>query len=378
MTTSFKVLLWCLITTGFIFGYAGLVLPDQTAILETPRPDTFQFQRLHIFLVNLVSGGTVLLYFTQKQQFSLRLKLYLVGSIGFSLAAFFNVYPLAIGIAVALALVVESIRVEQFSLWPLDFFSSATRVTRKFHHAAVLCLSLGLLISAGVMLENNYLHLIRSSHLVLDDFFLGFSFPLSLITFSIMFSLASSDSRQWVTIARQSSFWIVTVGVIVFFVFIILNSVLFEFLAANILLLDVFLIFFLFKLDLQSLGEPEEFLISGMLFLVLTGVTGLMLVLWNAFRPNDVTGWDLLLQIHAYLSLYGWNLAGLTVMIHYHEFPLRLHSLDVILLHWITVVLVAPAADRYPVMAIIAIPIFAFLIGLILFTPGDTHKFRQP
>jgi hypothetical protein len=159
--------------------------------------------------------------------------------------------------------------------------------------------------------------------------------------------------------------------------FRLLDSLLLEFLAASILLLDVLLIFYLFRLDLQSLGEPEEFLISGMLFLVLTGVTGLVLVLWNAFRPNDETGWDLLLQTHAYLSLYGWNLAGLTVMIHYYEFPLRLHGLDVILLHWITVVLVAPAADRFPVLATVSIPMFAILIGLMLFTPGDTHDFRQ-
>ncbi len=176
MTTSFKILLWCLMTTGFVFGYAGLVLPDQTAILETPRADTYQFQRLHIFLFNLVGGGAVLLAFTQGQpKLSWRLKVYLVGAIVFSLAAFLNIYLIAIGMAIMLALVVESIRVEQFPLVPLDFFSFAKPIAQKFHHAAVLCLSLGLFISAGVMFNNNYLHLIRSSHLVLDDFFLGFS-----------------------------------------------------------------------------------------------------------------------------------------------------------------------------------------------------------
>jgi hypothetical protein len=378
MTTHLKMLLWCLMTVGFIFGYAGLILPNQTAILETPRPDTYQFQRLHIFLFNLVSGGTVLLYFTQGQQkLSRRLRIYITGSSVFSLAAFLNIYPIAIALAVMLALVVESVRIETFTFWPFDFFSFSKPVSQKFHHAALLCLSLGLLISAGVMLENSYLHLLHLSHLLLDDFFLGFSFPLSLMTFSIMFSLDSDDQRLWVKIARGSSFWIVTVGVIIFFVFIIAGILPLEFLAATVLLIDVLLIFYLFKLDLRSVGEPEEFLISGMLLLVLTGITGLMLVLWNAIGSSNTVGWALLLQTHAYLSLYGWNLAGLVVMIHYYEFPLRLHSLEAILLHWVTIVVLAPAATRYPALALVAIPLFAILIGLVLFIPGDTHHFRK-
>ena len=378
MSTHLKILLWCLMTAGFIFGYAGLVLPNQTATLETPRPDTYQFQRLHIFLFNLVSGGTVLLYFTQGQQRpSRRLRVYIVGSLVFSLVAFLNLYAIAIVLAVMLALVVESVRIEKFAFWPSDFFSFSKSISRKFHHAALLCLSIGLLISAGVMLENNYLHLLHLSRLLLDDFFLGFSFPLSLMAFSVMFSLDSDERRLWVRIARDSSFWIVTVGVIVFFIFIIAGILPLEFVAAITLLLDVLLIFYLFKLDLRSIGEPEEFLISGMLLLVLTGVTGLMLVLWNAIGYNDSSDWTLLLQTHAYLSLYGWNLSGLVVMIHYYEFPLRLHSLEVIVLHWVTIAVLAPAASEYPALALVAIPLFAILIGLVLLTPGDTHSFHK-
>jgi hypothetical protein len=114
MTPRLKMLLWCLMTAGFIFGYAGLVLPNQTAILETPRPDSYQFQRLHIFLFNLVSGGTVLLCFTQGQQkSSRRLRVYIVGSLIFSLVAFLNLYAISIALAVMLALVVESVRIEK-------------------------------------------------------------------------------------------------------------------------------------------------------------------------------------------------------------------------------------------------------------------------
>jgi hypothetical protein len=378
MSTRLKILLWCLMTAGFIFGYASLVLPNQTPILETPRPDSYQFQRLHIFLFNLVSGGTVLLYFTQGQQrLSRRLRVYMAGTLAFSLVAFLNLYAIAIVLAVMLAVIVESVRIEKFSFWPSDFFSFSRSISRKFHHAALLCLSIGLLISAGVMLENNYLHLLHLSRLLLDDFFLGFSFPLSLVSFSVMFSLDSDERRLWVRIARDSSFWIVTVGVIVFFVFIIAGIMPLEFVAAIALLLDVLLIFYLFKLDLRRIGEPEEFLISGMLLLVLTGVTGVMLVLWLAFGYTDNSDWSLLLQTHAYLSLYGWNLSGLVVMIHYYEFPLRLHSLEVIALHWVTVVVLAPAATEYAVMALLAIPMFAILIAIALFTPGDTHSLHK-
>jgi hypothetical protein len=211
----------------------------------------------------------------------------------------------------------------------------------------------------------------------LDGFFLGFSFPLSLMAFSVMFSLDSDEKRLWVEIARDSSFWIVTVGVIIFFVVIIAGILPLEFLAAVVLLIDVLLIFYLFRLDLRNIGEPEEFLISGMLLLVLTGVTGLMLVLWNAIGPNNTNEWGLLLQTHAYLSLYGWNLSGLVVVIHYYEFPLRLHSMEVILLHWVTVVVLAPAASQYAALALIAIPLFAILIRRLLFVAGNTHNFRE-
>ena len=378
MTIRFKMLLWCLITAAFIFGYAGLIFPNQTAVLETPRPDAYQFQRLHIFLFNLVSGGTVLLYFTQGQQkLSQRLRLYLVGSIAFSLVAFLNIYSIAIGLAVLLALVVESVRIEKFTFWPFDFFSFSKPISLKFHHAALLCLSVGLLISAGVMLENNYLHLLHLSRLLLDDFFLGFSFPLSLMAFSIMFSLDSDDQRLRVRFARISSFWVVTVGVIIFFVVIIAGILPLEFLASIVLLSDVLLIFYLFKLGLKRIDEPEEFLISGMLLLVLTGITGLMLVLWNVISVNNAAGWTLLLQTHAYLSLYGWNLVGFVVMIHFYEFPLRLHSMEMILLHWVTIAVLAPAASQYGALALIAIPLFAILIRLLLFAPGSTHNFGE-
>ncbi len=379
MSKHLKVILWCLMTVGFIFGYAGLILPGQTAILETPRPGEFQYQRLHIFLFNLVAGGTVLLYFTEgKRRLSWRGWTYLVASLAFSISAFMNRYLPAILLAALLAAIIESVRVEKFTFFPSDFFKFSVPVANKFYQAALLCLSIGLLICAAVMLDNQYLHFLNLPLLLLDDFFLGFSFPLSLVTFGVMFSLTDENSRAPVQLLREASFWIVTVGVIIFFVFIILGIMAAEVIAAIVLLLDSILIFFLFRADLGSLDEPKEFLLSGMIFLILTGVTGLLLVLWGILTPNDPKGRELLLQTHAYLSLYGWNLAGLTVLIHYQEFPLHLNELEVILLHWVTVALLAPLGSLYPIFAFAAIPAFAVLTGLVLLKPSSGQESQTP
>jgi hypothetical protein len=384
MSMRLKVILWILLTAGFIFGYASLVLPGQTAILETPRPGTFQFQRLHIFLFNLVCGGVLLLHFTlAKQRVSWREWLYLVVALTFSVMAFLNQYLVAALLAIGLSILVESVRVEAFSAFPIDLFQTKIPLYRRFHHAALLCLSLGLLISAGVIFDNLYFHLLKLPLLLLDDFFLGYSFPLSLITFSIIFSLTRGDTRKWVQVARESSFWIVTVGVIIFFVIILLGLVVAEIAISTLLLLDVVLIFYLFRLDLADRREPGGFLTSGMLFLVLTGITGVLLVLWGVVSPGDSRGWELLLQTHAYLSLYGWNLAGFTVIVHQHDFPLRLNDLVIILLHWVTIILLAPMGSFHLIFALVAIPAFITLTGLILFSPPSGKNqidslFMQP
>ena len=369
MSTRLKVIIWGLMVVGFIFGYAGLVIPGQTAILETPEPGTVQFQRLHIFLFNLVSGGTLLLLFTEEsRKLTRRATLYIVAALAFSLAAFLNAYLPAVILALFLAVLVESLRIKRFSFWPGDFFDYSVPVARKFHHAALLCLSLGLLICAGVMLDNQVLHLFHIPLLLLDDFFLGFSFPLSLITFSMMFAMTKQEVSPGVHLAREASFWIVTVGVIIFFVFIIFEIALGELIMSLLLLGDVIIIYILFRAERKRSGEAEDFLTSGMAFLVLTGITGLLLVLWGILTPTDQKGYDLLLQTHAYLSLYGWNLAGLSVLVHYTEFPLRLHELEIILLHWVTVALLAPLGSMYPIFAIAAVPAFMLLIGLIMFS----------
>jgi len=377
MPKSLKAVLWITITLGFVFGFAGLVFPNQSPLVESPPLDSFQFQRLHIFLFNLVAGGTVLLYFTEdRQKPTWRSGIFLLGSLAFSLTAFFNLYFWATLLAIGLALLVEVVRIQRFSFFPVDFFKTSVPVARKFHQAALLCLSLGLLIAAFVMVNNQYLHWINQPMLILDDFFLGFSFPLSLMTFSVIFSLAREDSDRRIQILREVSFWVINLGVIIFFLFIILQIFAMQVVVACLLFADVLLVFFLFRHDSQAL-EPDNYLVSGILFLVFTSITGIIITLAENYLPvQDPNAWALLLQIHAYLALYGWNLSGLTVIIRYKEFPLHLHSLEIILLHWLVVSLLAPLGSLYLVFAVIALPAFAVLIWMILFQKG-TQKFRH-
>jgi len=378
MLRSLKIILFLTITLGFIFGFAGLVFPNQSPLVETPPLDTYQFQRLHIFLFNLVAGGTVLLYFTEdRKNLTWRSGLFLLGSLAFALTAFFNRYFWATFLAIGLALLVEIVRIQRFSFFPSDFFKTTVPVSRKFHQAALLCLSLGLLIAAFVMVNNQYLHWINQPTLILDDFFLGFSFPLSLMTFSVMFSLAKANSDRRIQVLREISFWVINLGVIIFFLFIILQVFVMQIVVACLLFADVLLVFFLFKYDSQEI-EPDNYLLSGILFLVFTSITGILITLEETYLPvQDPHSWALLLQIHAYLSIYGWNLSGLTVIIRYKEFPLHLSSLEIILLHWLVVSLLAPLGSLYPVFAVIALPAFATLIGLILFQQGNQKFLHQ-
>lgn len=373
-----KTILWMSITLGFIFGFAGLIFPDQSPLVEAPPLNTYQFQRLHIFLFNLVSGGTVLLFFTANpQRRTSNIIFYLLGSIAFTITAFFNQYLSAALMAVGLAIIVEIVRIRRFSLFPRDFFKPTVPVARKFHQAALLCLSLGLLIAAFVMLNNQYFHFINQPELILDDFFLGFSFPISLMTFSIMFSLAKDEPGKHNHFLREVSFWVINLGVILFFIFIILQVFAMQVVVAMLLFVDVLLVFFLFKQGSKHV-EQSNYVVSGILFLVCTSITGILITLGETYFPvKDPHSWALLMQIHAYLSLYGWNLSGLTVIIRYKEFPLHLHNLEVILLHWLIVSLLAPLGSLYPLFAVIALPAFASLIGLILFSHGDQKIFQQ-
>ncbi|MDO9262401.1 MAG: hypothetical protein Q7U02_00435, partial [Desulfosalsimonadaceae bacterium] len=216
MSTRFRILLLILMTTALSFGFISLF---------TPKTIPYNFDRLHIFLFNLCSGGTILLYFTEARPgLSGKALFFLCLSIAYAIFAFLKIYIPVLIITLALMMIVESIRIKRFSFFPFDFFKPKVPVSEKFHQAALLCLSMGLCISSLVLLNNEYLKIVTSfPKLRLDTFFLGFSFPLSLITMSLIFSLMADDG--WIILVLKNiGFWFVNLGVIIFFIFIIFEK----------------------------------------------------------------------------------------------------------------------------------------------------------
>ncbi len=360
MRTGFKIFILVLMVVALAFGFLNLFLPSDVS---------YNFDRLHIFLFNLCSGGSLLLYFTEGQaEISTKVYGFLVLTILYAVFAFFEIFPPVLLITLLLIAIVETIRVKRFSLFPFDFFRSDVLVSEKFHQAALLCLSLGLLISAAVILNNHYLRIVFLPKLHLDTFFLGFSFPLSLITLSLICSIMSEDSRLYRILANLS-FWSINLGVIIFFLFIIFEMLVPQLVVTTLLFATVVMMFFLFGRLGQQL-QQKAFLISGMGFLIYTAVTGILYILYE-FVPgysHDNLKW--LLRMHSFASLYGWNLCGLAIICRYHDFPLRLHSTGIILLHWITVILLAPLGSDFRFFAIVTLFCYTAILYAIFLTKG--------
>src|SRR4030042_5815403 len=104
----------------------------------------------------------------------------------------------------------------------MDFFRAGTSTAKKFHQASLLCLSLAFVFSSLVILNNQFYHWISYEKLTLDVFFLGFSFPVSLITFSVIFTFVKTETKA-ARLFEHLLFWTVNLGVIIFFIFIILE-----------------------------------------------------------------------------------------------------------------------------------------------------------
>jgi hypothetical protein len=355
MNRTTKKVLIITMTLALVFGFLHLFIPGHN------------FERLHIFLFNLCSGGTfILIYTEQKNHFSLKTAAFYIMSVLYAVFAFFQLYMYAIVIAVILALLVETIRSERFSFVPVDFFKGSVPVSAKFHQASLLCLSLGLIISSLVMGNHEYWRIVSSPKLTLDIFFLGFSFPVSLITMSVMFGMMDKTGGRWARLLKEYSFWAVNLGVIVFFLFIILGLILAELAIALVLFITVVIVFILYA-RLGASRQAKAFLTSGAVFLIMTAITGIAYIILYAVIPQPPGG-KLLLKLHALISLYGWNLNGLAVISRYEDFPIRLNSSRIILLHWIVVVILAPLGFYYRVLAVAAVAAYAIFLYLVFFT----------
>ncbi len=358
MSTQLKSVFFVLILSALIFGFLHLFVDG----------GAYNFQRLHIFLFNLCTGGTIILYFTQgRGALSDSAMIFFVLSVIYAVLVFFNHYLPSLGFSLALAVLVESVRIREFSVFPVGFFSRTEPVSRKFHQASLLCLSIGLIFSTAVVANNEYLKLLFVPKLQLDIFFLGYSFPVSLITLSVIFSFLDQTEGVLIRALKEFAFWAINLGVILFFAFILLERLPVQMFITAVLFITVVMVFILY----YRLGEniqQKYFLSSGVCFLMVTAITGIAYIIVETLPGYQADDYKWLMQLHAFASLYGWNLCGLAVICRYDDFPIQLHSRKVVALHWMSALVLAPLGYYDPWAAVAAILAFFALLYLILFS----------
>lgn len=348
-------------TLALGFGFLHHIIP----------PEQLNFERLHIFLFNLCSGGTLLIYYTEdRRRLSATGRVFFLLSICFALFSFKGWYVPALIVTLILGVIVERVRIAHFgSIVPFSLFSTKEDVARKFHQAALLCLSLALFISCPVILNNTYAHWFNIEKLKLDTFFLGFSFPVSLISMSVIFSLMKKHEMQVTMHLKEALFWTINLGVIIFFLFILAKWFVPQVMIATTLFVAITLILYLYYHQGIQL-QQKAFLTSGILFLLITSITGIMYILFAFSDGYDPQQTLPLLRLHAFTALYGWNLSGLVVISRHGDFPIQLHSQKVIILHWLTVLILCPLGYFIPFFAVVAVCFYGALLQKLLFNYG--------
>jgi hypothetical protein len=171
-----------------------------------------------------------------------------------------------------------------------------------------------------------------------------------------------------IRILKEISFWFVNVGVIVFFAFIIFELLILEIVVASVLTVTVVIIFIIFIKTAPNV-QQKSFLISGITFLLFTAITGIFYIL-KYFIPELEPYKDYVLTLHAMVSLYGWNLSGLFIILRWNDFPIKLNSALIIILHWIIGFVLAPLGKYVTPVAFIAMPAYIYLLAVVLFGRG--------
>ena len=366
MNTNLKILFAVLMITALVFGFIDIYFPLAH----------YSFERLHIFLFNLCTGGTIILYYTEAEiKMSRSVKLFFAGSLLYAFSAFLKIYPVTIIVSILLVVLVEEIRIEKFSFFPVLFFKSDEPVSKKFHEASLLCLSMGLGIASLVILNNEYFKVVTMEKLTLNTFFLGFSFPLSLITLSVVFSMIEKSETSLIKILMEICFWTINLGVITFFIFILFEKFIPQIFVTFFLFAAVVTIFFLY-LRFADKVQQKLFLTSGIGFLIFTAITGILYIFMQMSKEYDPEKIKLLLHMHVFASLYGWNLCGLSVICRFDDFPIKMHSITVIFIHWLTAIVLAPMGVFYGWSAILAVAGYAF-ITVTLFFSTNSHEADQ-
>lgn len=337
-----------------IFGYLGA--------FGVPA-DQYPYMTLHVFLFNLTGGGILLLIHARGKTGPGAMEAgFLAGAFVFLAGVFFNLPALNIVAALWLGVLVESVRWKKYSWFPYEFFTGAP-VSRKFEQASLLCLSLGLFIATGTIINNDYIHLVHFDKLDLHVFFLGFSFPLSLITYSLIFHRAENSGRPRRRTLEEFCFWGLNLGVIIFFVFIVLEIFIMQLVMALTLFITVWLTMYVHLVSGRR-GPEWRFLISALFFLVAGSVTGIIYIIMLWKMKHYTSGY--LLSLHSAANLFGWNLTWMMLTVRQGEFPLRAGIKFLVPLHW-AFVLTIPAARVNPYFAVISIILCGLLLGLDFF-----------
>ena len=72
------------------------------------------------------------------------------------------------------------------------------------------------------------------------------------------------------------------------------------------------------------------------------------------------------------VSLYGWNLSGLFIIMRWDDFPIRLNSALAISLHWSIVLVLAPLG-KY-VLPVSALAVAAYVGLLLIVLAGGANQ----
>ena len=325
------------------------------------------FERLHIFLFNLTCGGFIIIYATLRGRAAgAKAWIFFLLSILYAVMAFMEFYIPAAAAAVLLAVLAESARREKFPFFPAIFFKSRHSSAEKFHNASLLCLSIALLLSAFVIINDSFLKLFYLEKLTLDVFFLGFSFPVSLITMSVIFEMLEKDVPANIIMFEHLAFWSICAGVIVFFLFIIADyfpGEVFMSTFLSVIVLMIFLVLFRFGRNIQQ----KYFLVSAASFLLLTAITGILYTVIKNMESCEPCS-KIILRMHAFYSLYGWNLAGMMVIIRWEDFPIAFNTRRAVFFHWGIILILAPAAKFIPVLTLPAIAAYIILLAVFFFS----------
>ncbi len=332
--------------------------------------DHHPFAVLHVFLFNLLSGGLLLiLYVRGKKAVGAFEIVFMAGAGVFALGAFFKMPAVNVLTAVLLGAMVEGIRWRKFSWFPYEFFTAAP-VSRKFEQAALLCLSLGLFIAAATVLNNEHLHLIHLEKLGLHVFFLGFSFPISLITYALIFERGENSGRPRRRAIEEFCFWGLNLGVIIFFVFIVLGIYPMQLVMALTLFVTVWLTLYVHVMSGRR-GPEWSFLLSALGFLVVGSATGIIYILVSWKSTHYTPGY--LLSLHSAANLFGWNLTWMMLTLRKNQFPLRAGLKLIIPLHWLFVLSI-PLGRVVPAASLVSSALAAALLGLTILAPAPKQK----